>query len=152
MVVERRNVDSVIEQRGEDRIHFFLEQHKVPHHHIRPVRSFGQRNPAPETKWRRRGEALDGHFQIVARNIHFQNSRLEVSLPVEQLQHILIVARHVLCTDASGECAEDTERKADDKCNPADEFHKTSPFFFLLAEIFLDSSFRVWRSGTHDTE
>src|SRR5207245_3308494 len=59
MIVERRDIDSIVEKRGENRIHFVLQQHQVAHHHIRTIRRFGQGNPAAETEGRGRGDALD---------------------------------------------------------------------------------------------
>ena len=96
MIVQRRNIDPVIEQRRKHRIYFFLQQHQIAHHHVRAVRGFRQRNPPAESKWRRRRETLNGHLQVVPRNIHFQNARLEIPFPVERFKDLLIISGYVL--------------------------------------------------------
>ena len=96
MVVQCGHIDSVIEKRRHDGIDFILKQHKIAHHHFASVCCFGQRDPSAESEWRRRRESLNRHLQVVPRDIHFQDPGLEVALPIQRFENILIVARHVL--------------------------------------------------------
>jgi len=50
MVVQRGDIDSVIQQSGHDGVHFFLQEHQVAHHHVQTVATLGERNPAAESK------------------------------------------------------------------------------------------------------
>ena len=94
--MKRRHVDSVVEQGGENRIYLLLQQHQVAHHHVRAVGCLGQGNPTSETERRGRGEALNRHFQIVARNIYLENACFEVTLAAQRFENLLIIARNVL--------------------------------------------------------
>src|SRR6266404_227611 len=96
MIVERRDIDSIVEKRGENRIHFVLQQHQVAHHHIRTIRRFGQCNPAAETEGRGRGDALDRHLQVAAGDIDLENACFEVAFTVERFENLLIITRYVL--------------------------------------------------------
>ena len=84
VVVQRRDIDSVIQERGHHRVHFFLQEHQITHHDVRTVGTLRQRNPAAESKRRGRRETLDGHLQVTARDVDLENARLEITLPVEK--------------------------------------------------------------------
>src|SRR5882672_3919753 len=96
MIVKRSDIDSVFEQRGENRIHFVLQQHQVAHHHIRTIRRFSQGNPTSEAERSRRGEALNCHLQIVARNIYIENACFKVTFTVQGLENLLVITWYVL--------------------------------------------------------
>src|SRR5229473_5122491 len=96
VVMERSHIDSVVEQGGENRIYLFLQQYQVAHYHIRTIRRFSQGNPTSEAERSRRGEALNRHLQIVARNIYLENACFEVTLTVQRFENLLIITRHVL--------------------------------------------------------
>src|SRR5439155_9352823 len=96
MVVKCGHIDSIIEKRRHDGIHFLLKQHKIAHHHVGSVTGFGQSDPAAESEWRRRRESLDRHLQIVAWNIYFENARLEVAFTIQSLENILVIGWRLL--------------------------------------------------------
>ena len=54
VVVQSRNLEAVVEQRGHHRIDLVLRQDEVAHHHIHAAGAFGHRDPAAEAERRRR--------------------------------------------------------------------------------------------------
>src|SRR5258707_5806091 len=84
VVVQRGDIDSVIQQSGHDGVYFFLQEHQIAHHHVQTVSTLGERNPAAESKRRGRRETLDGHLQVTARDVDLENACLEITLPVEK--------------------------------------------------------------------
>src|ERR1700730_3908365 len=92
MVVKRGDLDAVVQECGHDRIHLVLTQHPVTHHYVSALRGLGKRKPAAETERRGRGHTLDGHLEIITRNVDLEDTCLKIAFAVEELQHVLIVA------------------------------------------------------------
>src|SRR6266481_1435554 len=113
MVVKRRHVDPVVEQRRHHGIDLFLQQNKVAHHHVGTVGPFGHRDPPAETEGRGRRYALNRDFQVAARDIDLEYPCFEVALPVKSLQNFLIITRDVLSESAHAGQQETTTRKQD---------------------------------------
>src|SRR6266851_9885733 len=151
MIVESRHIDSVVEQHGEDGIDFFLKQYQVTHHRLRSVCRFGQRDPASETKRRRRRKALDGHLQIVARNIYLENASLEVAFSVQALQNLLVVTRDFLSWRGASEREETSHRKEKHGTFANETTHGTNLLWFF--EIFFETHLATTlRSSKYVTE
>src|SRR5262249_34290550 len=98
MIVKRSYIDPVVQKCGHDWVDFFLKENEIAHHHVGTVTRFCEGDPAAEPEWCRRGKALYRYLQVVARNVHFQNARFEVSLSVQGLQDPLVVNGDILCS------------------------------------------------------
>ena len=91
VIVERRDIETVRQQYGHNRIDFGFGEHEVTHHDVHPARSFGKRQPSTEAEWRRRGDAIDDHVQVVARDIDPEHVFLEVALLAKSGEDRLVV-------------------------------------------------------------
>src|SRR5207247_598610 len=77
-------------------IDFVLQEHEIPHHDVAAAIPFGHSEPAAETKRRRRCGSVNRDFQVIARDVDFQNARLIVAFLVERFKHSLVIGWYVL--------------------------------------------------------
>src|SRR5258708_23659753 len=78
MVVQRRDLNAVVEYGGEDWIDLVLRQDDVAHQDFHAAIAFCHGHPTPETEGRRRGLPRQGHMPIVAtdRDLHYLGFQL----------------------------------------------------------------------------
>ena len=81
MVVQRGDLEPVVEQRRHHRVDLVLGQHEVAHHHLLAAVALGHRHPAAEAERRRRRTAGDGDASVAARDVDLQHAVLEVAGP-----------------------------------------------------------------------
>src|SRR6267154_2743979 len=145
MVVERSHFDTVVQEGGHDWIHLFLEQHQIAHHHLGTVCAFRHGNPSSETERRRRGYALNRHFQVVAWDVDLEHPCLEIPFSIEGFQHFLIVGRHLLrvSSEAEQRRAQTSQKKY--PALPNKTVHMSSPFPSLTFNV----QFGWWRTNSY---
>ena len=85
VVVQRGDLEAVVEQRRHHRIDFVFGEHEVAHHHVGAARPLGQRDPAAEPERRGRRPLSDGDLQVAARDVHLQHAVLEVARAAERV-------------------------------------------------------------------
>src|SRR6185369_899807 len=112
VIVERRDVEPVRQQRRHDRIHFVLGEDEVTHHDVHATASLGQRQPSTEAEWRRRSNAIDDHVQIVAGDIDPEHVFLEVALLAQCGEDRLVIGGH------GGLCEGGGRKNEKNQCEP----------------------------------
>jgi hypothetical protein len=95
VVVQRRDLQAVVEQRRHHGIDFVLQQHQVTHHHVHAA-PLGHRDPSAKPERRRGCDVRDGHRDVVARNVDFENVVLEIPRLPQKREHFLVLRRHFL--------------------------------------------------------
>src|SRR6516162_2642847 len=103
VVMQGGHFQTVVEERGHDRVNLILGQHQVSHHHVRTSSAFRHGQPAAKAKGCRRGHAVHHHVKIRTRDVHLEYIRLEIALFVEDFQGLLIFAGHFLGLYSNGE-------------------------------------------------
>src|SRR6266481_8629214 len=146
MVVKRGHFDAVVQEGGHDRIYFFLEQHQVAHHNVAAVCPFRQGNPSSETKRRRRGHALDRHFQVVARNVDLKHPCFEIPFAIQGFKYFLIVGRHLL--RASSE-AEQRRTQTTQEKHPALLYKTVHVKLSFFPSLAFNVQFGWWRTNSY---
>src|SRR5205085_2722200 len=91
------HLQTVLEQSGYNRIDLVLQQHEVPHHNVVAAVALGHRQPSSETKWRGRGDSVDGDLHIVSRNVDFENLPFVIALLIDSSHDGLIIGLYFLC-------------------------------------------------------
>ncbi len=77
-------------------IDLFLREHQIAHHDVVAARRFRECHPSPETERGRRLPTGDGHGEIRARNVHFQDGFTKVPLLAQESQDFFVFARNRL--------------------------------------------------------
>ena len=95
MIVQRGDVDAVVEQRGHHRIHLVLRQHEIAHHDVH-AGALRHGDPTAESKRRRSLDVRDRHADVVARDVDLQHVGLVIPLLAERREHLLVRGRNVL--------------------------------------------------------
>src|SRR5947209_6177371 len=80
VIVERRNLEAVVEESRHHRVYLVFEQNQVAHHDLTASGAFGHREPPAEPEGGGCGDSVDGNFYVTPRNVYLQNVRLEISL------------------------------------------------------------------------
>src|SRR5258706_51948 len=81
VIVNSRNLETIVEKGRHHRVYFVLQQDQVPHHHVFAAGSFRHRQPSSKAERRRSGDPVYGDFNIVAWNIDFKESVLKINIP-----------------------------------------------------------------------
>ena len=95
MIMKGGHFEAVVQERRHHGIDFVHRQHEVAHHDVHPG-PLGHGDPPAESKRCRRLHAADGHAQIVARDIDFQDVRLEIARAAEEREYVLVGCGHLL--------------------------------------------------------
>ena len=95
MIVDGRDLDPVVKQRGHHRIHLVLRQHEIAHHDVH-AGALRHGDPSAETKRRRSLDVRDRHADVVARDVDLQHVGLVIPLLAERREHLLVRGRNVL--------------------------------------------------------
>src|SRR5262245_23929640 len=133
VVVKRRHLDSVIEERRHDWVDFVLEQHHISDHDVFTAVALCHGQPATEAEGRGGGHTIHGDLHIVSRDVDLEDIRFVVPLLAERLQYLLVFDRHLLSFGRNGQ-SQGRKRR----------YHRTScrelPFHFSFLLLFLAKS------------
>ncbi len=103
MIVQRRDIKPVFEERRHYRVDLFLQEDQVAHENFLASLDLGHGHPAAKTEWRRGGVSRNADVQIIPRHIDLEDIRFEVARAAQKLENFLIVARHVLSESSHAE-------------------------------------------------
>jgi len=122
VVVQGGDINSIVEQGGEDGIDFLLGEDEIPHEDFLAAITLGHGDPTAKAEGSGRGSARDGHLKIRAGHVDLENARFVVAGTGEGLQDILIVCGNVL-----GNCSRGKKKRSCNKKKARNAGHD-SPF------------------------
>ena len=96
VIVQGSDVESRVEQRRHNRIHFVLQQDEISHQDLIAVRGFGHCYPSAETERRGSFDTGNRDLDVISRDVYFQDLILEVTLFAQCGQHLLVIRRYLL--------------------------------------------------------
>ena len=96
MIVQRGDLNAVIEQSRKDGIDFVLRQDKVSHQNFCAAVTLCHGDPATKAERRGRGLTRDGHVQIIAWDVDLQHVGFKISAAAEKGENFLVVLGHIL--------------------------------------------------------
>src|SRR5215831_15618895 len=96
VIVQSGDLNAVFKEPRHDFIYLALRKDEITHDDVFATITFLHGEPTPESEGSRDSITGNLHFQVIPRNVHLQDIHFVVPLLTDDLQHLLVVARHLL--------------------------------------------------------